>query len=98
MWVNKKGRRFVEETAGAELQICTNALIMQPQMKAFTVFDDECMDYMVENGFELAKGDEMRGNPQPKLKEEFLEISKKPDSCVCVRNYSDSKWRGVILK
>lgn len=83
MWVNKKGRRFVEETAGAELQICTNALMMQPEMKAFTIFDDECMDYMMENGFELAKGDDMRGVALPDLKEKFADIAKKaPESCI----------------
>lgn len=82
-WFNKKGRRFVEETAGAELQICTNALMMQPDMKAFSVFDDACMDYMVEHGFELAKADDMRGTKLPDLKEKFFEISRKaPESCV----------------
>lgn len=96
MWVNKKGRRFVEETAGAELQICTNALIMQPEVKAFAVFDEDCMEYMQENGFELAKSDEMRGGRLPGLKEEFVKIAgKAPESCaVCETVEELAAWIG----
>jgi hypothetical protein len=42
----------------------------------------------------------MRGNPQPKLKEEFLEISKKaPDSCGLCETIQDlAKWIGCNMR
>jgi len=81
LWVNKKGRRFVDETAGAELQICTNALMMQPDMRAYAIFDEGTLHYMMDKGFELSKGDEYRGRALPDLKEELESIMEKaPDS------------------
>ncbi len=45
----------MEETAGAENFNLYKCFDYAATDEAFTVFDDECMDYMVENGFELAK-------------------------------------------
>lgn len=81
LWVNKKGRRFVEETAGAELQICTNALMMQPDMRAFALFDGGTLRRMMDLGFEMSKGDAVRGRPIPDLKEQLEEAQEKaPDA------------------
>ena len=82
-WVNKKGRRFVEETAGAELQICTNALMMQPEVKAYAIFDEDSMEYMSQNGFELAKADDLRGTKLLDLRRKLKEAAEKaPESAV----------------
>lgn len=96
MWINKKGHRFVEETAGAELQIVTNALMMQPGVRAFALFDDDCMQYMSEHGFELAKGDEMRGTPMPNLREDLTNIAKKASDAAVVADTIDeiAEWIG----
>jgi hypothetical protein len=51
----QKRKGFVEETAGAENFNLYKCFDYAATDEAFTVFDDECMDYMVENGFELAK-------------------------------------------
>jgi len=81
LWVNKKGRRFVDETAGAELQICTNALMMQPGMRAYAVFDEVALNFMVDKGFELSKSDDFRGKHIPGIKKKLREIQEKaPDS------------------
>ena len=77
LWVNKKGRRFVEETAGSQLQMCTNALMTQPELKAYAVFDEDTMELMSAQGFELCKGDHMRGCPIPDLREQFLRAQEK---------------------
>jgi fumarate reductase flavoprotein subunit len=97
MWVNKKGRRFVEETAGAELQICTNALMMQPEMKAFAIFDDMTLQYMMDKGFELAKGDEYRGTSMPWLRDKLKEIAlKHSDSLIVAESIDElADWIGA---
>ena len=96
VWVNKKGSRFIEETAGANLQTATNALMMQPDVKAFAIFDESTMQYMIENGFELSKADDTRGVPLPDLKEKFTEIAKKaPDAAIVAHSIDEiADWIG----
>jgi fumarate reductase flavoprotein subunit len=96
LWVNKKGRRFVDETAGAELQICTNALMMQPDMRAFAIFDTDALRYMSENGFELSKADEFRGTPIPDLKQRLETIAQKAPESLKIADSLDglASWIG----
>jgi fumarate reductase flavoprotein subunit len=96
MWVNKKGERFVEETAGAELQIMTNALMMQPDVKAFAIFDDDCMQYMSEHGFELSKADDTRGTAMPDLREQLKSMAEKaPDAAIVADSLDEiAEWIG----
>ena len=96
MWVNKKGRRFVEETAGANLQTATNALMMQPGVKAFAIFDEDTMTYMCEHGFELSKADDTRGVPMPDLKKKLGEMAlKAPDAAIVAESIDEiAFWIG----
>ncbi len=96
MWVNKKGNRFVEETAGSELQIATNALMMQPGVKAFAIFDEDTMDYMCAHGFELSKADDTRGVPMPDLKDKLKDIAQKaPQAAIIAESIAEiADWIG----
>ncbi|MDR1643218.1 MAG: FAD-binding protein [Clostridiales bacterium] len=98
LWVNKKGRRFVDETAGAELQICTNALMMQPDMRAYAIFDEGTLHYMMDKGFELSKGDDVRGCAIPTLKGKLEEIEKKaPESLKIADTLEEiAQWIGCL--
>jgi fumarate reductase flavoprotein subunit len=96
IWVNKKGRRFVEETAGAELQICTNALMQQPEMRAFAIFDSDTLRFMSDNGFELSKGDDVRGRPIPDIAEQLAAIAEKAPAAIKIAERLDeiAEWIG----
>ncbi|MBP1736882.1 MAG: flavoprotein subunit of a reductase [Oscillospiraceae bacterium] len=96
LWVNKKGRRFVEETAGSQLQMCTNALMTQPGMKAYALFDQGALHRMMDLGFELCKGDHMRGCPIPSLKEQLEAAQKKAPFAVKIADTVEelAQWIG----
>lgn len=96
LWVNKKGRRFVEETAGSQLQMCTNALMTQPEMKAYALFDEGTLHRMMDLGFELCKGDHMRGCPIPDLKEQLEAAQKKAPFAVKIADTIEeiAQWIG----
>ena len=100
MWVNKKGSRFVEETAGANLQICTNALMMQPGVKAFALFDAATREYMEAHGFEMSKGDELRGKPIKDIDGKLRDIAKKaPDGVIVADTIEEvAAWIGCDPK
>jgi fumarate reductase flavoprotein subunit len=63
IWVNKKGRRFISETAGFKLQPATNALHMQPEKVAFTLFDESMVEDVLANGWILPRAPSMEVDP-----------------------------------
>ena len=77
IWVNRKGRRYVDETVGSILQVATNAMMAQPGMESYVIFDEGTMHRMMDLGMELSKGDQIRGVPQPDLKEQFEQAAAK---------------------
>ncbi|MDR0851348.1 MAG: FAD-binding protein, partial [Clostridiales Family XIII bacterium] len=100
IWVNKKGRRGVEETAGAELQICTNALMMQPDMRAYAIFDAGTLQLMRDKGFELSKGDDERGRSIPDIAKRLSDIQEKAPDSIKIADTLDeiAKWIGCDPK
>ena len=56
VWVNKKGKRFADESA----LVSGNAAMMQPEKVTFTLFDDMIRQYMEEKGVLI-------GHAPPKL-------------------------------
>ena len=51
IWVNKKGRRFVDETIGYNHYASAVPLSRQPEGVAFTLFDSEILERMGGKGF-----------------------------------------------
>lgn len=56
LWVNKRGRRFVDETAGFMLPESGNALSRQPDKVMYTLFDDLMRQEMEETGMLVGRG------------------------------------------
>ncbi|MBN1625552.1 MAG: FAD-binding protein [Deltaproteobacteria bacterium] len=56
VWVNKLGRRFVDETAGFMLPESGNALSRQPGKLMYTLFDDRMRQDMEESGMLVGRG------------------------------------------
>lgn len=77
LWVNRKGRRYVDETVGSILQVATNAMMAQPGMESYVIFDENAFQRMMRLGMELSKGDQNRGVPQPDLKQQFEKAAEK---------------------
>lgn len=77
LWVNRKGRRYVDETVGSILQVATNAMMAQPGMESYVIFDGNAFQRMMRLGMELSKGDQNRGVPQPDLKQQFEKAAEK---------------------
>ena len=56
VWVNRLGRRFVDETAGFMLPESGNALSRQPGKVMYTLFDDRMRQDMEETGMLVGRG------------------------------------------
>lgn len=95
IWVNKRGERFIDETAGLHQQTCTNAIIQQPGKSAYALYDDKMVQSVIEKGFLLGVV-EHRGKPFPKLRENLQKeaISKE---WVCISEKWDkiADWMGA---
>jgi fumarate reductase flavoprotein subunit len=50
IWVNKKGERFVDETAGFKHFESVNALLQQPGKVCYTLFDEQIKQTIIEQG------------------------------------------------
>ena len=96
IWVNRKGRRYVDETVGSILQVAVNAMLGQPDKASYVLFDEATMDYMAEHGMELSKGDNFRGVAIPDLKEQFAKAAEKaPGECIVAQTVEElAAWIG----
>jgi len=56
VWVNKMGKRFVDETAGYILPEAGNAILRQPEKLMYTLFDDRIRQNAEEKGFVIGRG------------------------------------------
>jgi fumarate reductase flavoprotein subunit len=56
VWVNKRGRRFVDETAGYMLPESGNAIMRQPDKVMYTLFDDRIRQDMEAEGLLIGRG------------------------------------------
>jgi fumarate reductase flavoprotein subunit len=56
VWVNKKGRRFVDEAAGLVIFETGNAAAMQPDRMVYTLFDDQIRQDWEAKGFITGRG------------------------------------------
>ena len=96
LWVNRKGRRYVDETVGSILQVATNAMMAQPGMESYVIFDENAFQQMMRLGMELSKGDQNRGVPQPDLKQQFEKAAEKaPTEAKIAQNVEElAQWIG----
>lgn len=96
LWVNKKGRRYVDETVSSILQVAINAMMAQPDMESFVLFDEGTLRRMMDLGMELSKADNTRGVPIPDLKEKLEDAQRKaPEDVVIADSIEDlAAWIG----
>jgi fumarate reductase flavoprotein subunit len=50
VWVNKKGRRYIDETASFNYYESVNVLVQQPECASFALFDAAIVRSITENG------------------------------------------------
>jgi len=82
IWVNTKGRRFIDETASFNYYEGINALIRQPESICYALFDTGMVRMVSENGFSnvpsgYAYGEPQRSKLPPGLEEGIKEYAKK---------------------
>ena len=82
VWVNQKGRRFMDETASFNYYECINALLQQPGCICYTLFDSAMVQRIGENGFSKVPRGYMYGVSQrsklpPGLDDELAKLAKK---------------------
>jgi fumarate reductase flavoprotein subunit len=56
VWVNKKGRRFVDESAGYMVWESGNAILLQPEKVMYCLFDDRIREDMEKTGLLMGRG------------------------------------------
>ncbi len=55
IWVNRKGRRFVDETCGFDLQPSVNVLYTQPGKVGFALYTDALVQEVMDQGWKLPR-------------------------------------------
>jgi fumarate reductase flavoprotein subunit len=75
IWVNKRGKRFIDEAFGYSHHESSNAVARQPESLSYTIFDGEMIQTMTEQG--LVQGMNLlegaRGNKLPGLERALRE-------------------------
>jgi fumarate reductase flavoprotein subunit len=61
IWVNKKGKRFIDETAGDSTFESGNAILRQPDRVMYTLIDSTIMQDWTENSVPIMIGNSPRG-------------------------------------
>jgi fumarate reductase flavoprotein subunit len=51
IWVNKNGRRFIEEGLGCSPFEAPNAMLRQPEQVCFSIFDEAVKQQVIEHGY-----------------------------------------------
>jgi fumarate reductase flavoprotein subunit len=51
VWVNKEGRRFIEEGLGCSPFEAPNAILRQPEQVCFSVFDESIKQQVIQHGY-----------------------------------------------
>lgn len=78
VWLNKRGRRFIDESICHDHHLSAHAVARQPEGVCYTIFDDNVMQKMVaENKNPELDLEDFRGGPR-RLKAEEAEAVKEP--------------------
>jgi fumarate reductase flavoprotein subunit len=98
VWVNKKGRRFLDES-GFEVWEMGNAILAQPDKMMYSLFDDEMRKNMEEGGQlrRRAVPDEAKVKGLPGLGKELKEQAQVKDGNTKIADSWDeiAKWIGA---
>lgn len=100
IWINKKGERFIDESAGLKQFESVNALLRQPDTTCFTLFDSEIKQFLVKNGLTSGRGQtyrEQSRKPTAWFDELQLEV-KKGRAKIADSLDEMAKWMGVDPK
>ncbi|WP_405722846.1 FAD-dependent oxidoreductase [Streptomyces sp. NBC_01537] len=103
LWVNARGDRFLDESLG-RVNATTNALIVQPGMAGFALFDDDLVQYVIEQpdpfAGEARPGEEdpgtwIAGGYRTTLRDTLADPANK-DWCVSANDWSEiAHWIGA---
>ncbi|MGD1119712.1 MAG: FAD-dependent oxidoreductase [Dehalococcoidales bacterium] len=100
IWVNKEGKRFIDETASFNYYECINVVIRQPENTVFAVFDTALVRKVattglgnVPSGFEY--GERQRGPLPPGLEEELQVRAEKGELKIADSWEPIADWFGV---
>lgn len=71
IWVNKRGERFIDEATGYNLFESGNAILRQPEMLSYTLFDDNIRHNIETNGMILSFSKSDYRSAMPDFKEQI---------------------------
>jgi fumarate reductase flavoprotein subunit len=81
VWVNKKGRRFIDEGDGLRNFFeCGNAILMQPDKVVYSLFDDQIRQNVEEHGMLVGRGWGKDENAQRMAVPGFEEVLRRRDA------------------
>jgi fumarate reductase flavoprotein subunit len=103
LWVNRDGKRFIDETMGYHIFESVNALLAQPGGVSFALFDSTILDIFriempdIDNPLEaeIAKGRVLRAESLPQIAEQIgcepaiLEATVARYNLLCERGYDE---------
>ncbi|MGV1862517.1 FAD-dependent oxidoreductase [Agrobacterium rhizogenes] len=89
IWVNNRGERFADESIYMD-NMATNALVAQPGMLGFALFDNDLIDYMVKNPSPVL-------GPDPVSIRDIFELEAQTGEWCAVANTFDqlASWMGA---
>jgi fumarate reductase flavoprotein subunit len=102
LWVNKTGRRFIDEGYNLAFFAFGNAVALQPDGICFTLFDSRTLQKMEDEGL-IRPGAASRANwlpvsaatPLPGLKREVQKLAEKGDLRICNSWNEVAGWMGA---
>ncbi len=78
IYVNKEGRRFIDEEKGLHAFECANAVLRQPQKRGYVILDDAMVQHIEFYGAVLGRGNDRAKKRRsiPGLKEQLNSMAK----------------------
>jgi fumarate reductase flavoprotein subunit len=91
IWVNKKGERYIDESATFNFFECGNAVIRQPDKISYSIFDDKIRQKIEETGLIKGRANISHRRTLPDFKKQlYEEAALYPDSLKI-----DDSWDGI---
>ncbi|MCJ7771909.1 MAG: FAD-dependent oxidoreductase [Desulfobacterales bacterium] len=93
IYVNKTGKRFVDEEKGLHAFECANAVLRQPEKCGYILADEAMIIRMEENGAILGRGNDRAGRRRsmPGLRKHLQDVAEKSKSSLLI----SSSWSEI---
>lgn len=100
IWVNQKGRRFIDETASFNYYECVNAVIQQPDGVCYAIFDTGMLRKIIETGLSNVPeghgyGERQRRRLPEGLEKELQSLADKGTIVISESWEEIARWIGV---